>query len=275
MISVEDLDFVADLARDRAGLMLRGEKVFFIQSRLGGLARRENEPTVQALLQRLRAHHDEALALAVVEAMAAPETSFFRDKAPFERLADQILPELAAARPRGEVRLWSAGCSTGQEAYSLAMLADRARAKAPNIKLSILGTDISERALEKARTGLYTQFEVQRGLPIRMLLQHFERVDDNWRANPRLRQAVQWKRLNLLGDVEGQGLFDVVLCRNVLSYLDSAPRAEVVGRVVRAVAEGGYLILGKGEDGDLPDAFDPPLDGVIHRRSPASGRVAA
>jgi chemotaxis protein methyltransferase CheR len=276
LINADDLDFVADLARSRAGLMLRGEKVFFIQSRLGGLARRESLPSVQALVQRLRTTPDESLATAVVEALAAPETCFFRDKAPFDRLADEILPDLAAVRAGGEVSIWCAGCSTGQEAYSLAMAADRARTRAPNLSLSILGTDISEKALEKARAGLYTQFEVQRGLPIRMLIQHFERVDDNWRAGPRLRQSINWARLNLMDDFSRLGRFDVVLCRNVLSYLDPEPRRRIVEGLASVLAADGALLLGEGESADLPEAFEPARGGAgLHRRNPAYRRAAA
>ena len=275
-MSPEDLEFVASVARARAGLMLRGDRVFFIENRLTALARREGDSSVAALVQRLRADRDGVLASALVEALAAPDTSFFRDRDLFDRLRDEVLPELAASRPEGKVRAWCAGCATGQEAYSLAMLADEHRARFPNLQLTVIGTDLSERALEKARAGLYTQFEVQRGLPIRMLLNHFEKVDDNWRAGPRLRQSVRWGKLNLMDDFSRVGRFDIVFCRNVLSYFDAAPKARALEGLASVVADDGFLALGKGESADLPGAFHAERGSAgLHRRNPAYRRAAA
>jgi len=276
MMTPEDLEFIAALARSRAGLMLRGERVFFIESRLSALARREGAASAGALVQRLRTDRDSALASAVVEALGAPETSFFRDRILFDQIRDEVLPALAAARPEGRVRVWCAGCSTGQEAYSLAMLAEEHRARFPDLKLTIIATDLSERALEKARSGLYTQFEVQRGLPIRMLLNHFEKVDDNWRVSPRLGQSVRWGRLNLMDDFSRIGRFDLVFCRNVLSYFDAAPRRHVLEGLAAVVADDGYLALGQGETADLPGAFVAARTGAsLHRRNPDYRRAAA
>jgi len=272
----EELDFVATMARQRAGLMLRGEKTFFIESRLGPLARREGAVSAQALIQRIRTERDEPLISAMVEALAASETSFFRDGAPFDRLRDEILPQLAASRPDGVVRAWVAGCSTGQEAYSLAMLVEENRAHFPKLQLGIIATDLSERALEKARAGIYTQFEVQRGLPIRYLLNHFEKVEDNWRVSPRLKQSVRWGRLNLVDDFSRIGRFDLILCRNVLSYFDAAPRRRALEGLATVLADDGHLILGQGESADLPGAFEAARGcGGLHRRNPGYGRVAA
>lgn len=272
----EDLEFVSSVARARAGLMLRGERVFFIENRLTALARREGDKSAADLIQRLRTDRDGALAASLVEALAAPDTSFFRDRDLFDRLRDEVLPELAATRPEGKVRAWCAGCSTGQEAYSLAMLAEEHRARFPNLQLTIIATDLSERALEKARAGLYTQFEVQRGLPIRMLINHFEKVDDNWRVGPRLRQTVRWGKLNLMDDFSRIGRFDLVFCRNVLSYLDLAPKAHALEGLAAVVADDGYMALGKGETADLPGAFQVERGaGGLHRRNPAYRRAAA
>ena len=149
---------MAGLARNRAGLMLRGEKQFFIQSRLSALARREAFASVAVLIQRLRTLGDDALSQAAVEALAAPETSFFRDRTPFEHLADDILPELAAVRPQGEVRIWCAGCSTGQEAYSLAILLHQALPDLPDWQVTITATDINRQFLNKAVAGIYGEW---------------------------------------------------------------------------------------------------------------------
>ena len=271
----EELEFIAATARARAGLMLRGEKTFFIESRLAALARREGATSPQALVQRLRAEPDEALTMAVVEALAAPETSFFRDRTPFDRLRDEVLPQLAAARPDGVVRAWCAGCSTGQEAYSLAMMVEENRARFPRLQLQIAASDLSERALEKARSGLYTQFEVQRGLPIRYLINHFEKVEDNWRVSTRMKQSVRWGRINLADDFSRIGPFDIILCRNVLSYFDAAPRRRALEGLATVLADDGWLMLGQGESADLPGAFQPARGGGLHRRDPSYRRVAA
>ena len=272
----EDLEFVAGMARSRAGLALGMERAFFVENRLATLARREGVDSVEALVARIRAAPDEPLVRAAVEALATPETSFVRDRTPFDHLRDVVVPELAASRPGGKVRVWCAGCSTGQEPYSLAMMADEHASRFPNLQLEILATDLSSRALEKAQAGLYTQFEVQRGLPIRLLIRHFDKVGDNWQVSQGLRQKVRWGRLNLMNDFAKLGRFDVVFCRNVLSYFDAAPRANVLFRLAAALAGDGCLILGAGEAAGLPEAFEPARGGAgLHRRNPAYGRAAA
>jgi chemotaxis protein methyltransferase CheR len=271
----EDLEFVAGMARGRAGLMLGPERAFFVESRLATLARREGAASVEALVQQLRTAPEETLVRAAVEVLATPETSFFRDRTPFDHLRDEVLPELAARRPDGKVRVWAAGCSTGQEPYSLAMMVEEYASRFPNLKLEIVATDLSTRALEKAQAGLYTQFEVQRGLPIRLLIRHFDKAGDNWQASARLRQAVRWGRLNLMNDFAKLGRFDIVFCRNVLSYFDPIPRRNVLGRLAGALADDGCLVLGSGEAAGLPEAFEPARGGAgLHRRNPAYGKAA-
>lgn len=270
----DDLAFVAALARAKAGLMLGAERAFFVESRLANLARREGEASVESLMARLRTAPESPLTRAAVEALATPETSFFRDASAFDYLRDEVLPALSGRRQEGRVRIWCAGCSTGQEAYSIAILAEENAAKFPNLKLEILATDLSSRTLEKAQTGLYTQFEVQRGLPIRQLIRHFDKVDDSWQASARLRQAVRWGRLNLMNDFDKIGRFDVIFCRNVLSYFDPQPRQQVLKRLAAALVDDGWLVLGAGESAGLPDAFEPAGAG-LHRRNPAYGKAAA
>jgi chemotaxis protein methyltransferase CheR len=275
-VSPDDFAFVAALARAKAGLRLGPERGFFIEGRLAALARRVGAPSVAALIERLRADDDEALARAAVETLATPETSFFRDRIPFDTLRDEVLPELAASRPEGRVRVWCAGCSSGQEAYSLAIMAAEHAGRVPSVKLEVFASDLSTQSLEKAQAGIYTQFEVQRGLPIRLLLRHFDKVGDNWQAKPALRQAVRWGRLNLMNDFSKAGRFDVVLCRNVLSDFEPAARQQVLTRLAQSLADDGCLVLGSGEAAGLPEAFEPARGGAaIHRRNPAFGRAAA
>lgn len=268
--------FVAALARAKAGLMIGPERAFFVESRLASLARREGEASVESFVARLRAAPEDPLARAAVESLATPETSFFRDRAYFDYLRDELLPELSARRPDGRVRIWSAGCSTGQEPYSLAILAQEHADKFPNLKLEILATDLSARALEKAQSGLYTQFEVQRGLPIRLLIRYFDKLEDNWQASARLRQAVRWGRLNLMNDFDKIGRFDVILCRHVLNYFDAQPRVGILRRLAGALTDDGALMLGAGETIDMPEAFETVQETVgLHRRNPAFGKAAA
>ena len=272
----EDVDFVAAIARARAGLALKGERAFVVETRLAPLARREGAASTTALVERLRAQPDGPLADAAAEALSTTETSFFRDRPMFDRLRNDILPALGARRPGGRARAWCAGVASGQEAYSLAMLMEEERGRFGRLELEILATDFVERALEKAQSGLYTHFEVQRGLPIRLLLRHFEKLDDAWRANPRLRQAVMWRKLNLIGPEARIGQFDLILCRNVLNCLDPAARPRVLSRLAEGLADDGVLILGADEAAGLPEAFEPARGGAgVYRRNPGYRRAAA
>jgi chemotaxis protein methyltransferase CheR len=274
-VNTEDLDFLSGLVRARAGVVLSGEKAYIAQSRLAPLARQEGAASVEALIATLRDSGDERLVQATVEAMTIADTAFFRDGPLFNHLRDVILPELAASRPDGRLCIWSAGCSTGQEAYSLSMLVDQARAVIPNLSADIIGTDLSRRALEKAHSGLYTQFEVQRGLPIRLLLSHFDKVGDMWRATDRLRQSIRWRQLNLLDDRRSVRPFDLILCRNVVGSFDEETSARVLEHMAPTLAPSGYLVLGRGETTGSA-AFECTGDSLsIYRRSRAADRAAA
>ncbi len=269
-MSPADLDFLQQLVQHRCGLSLRGDKGYFAESRLGALARREGLASVDALLERLREAPDERLAVATAEALAVTDTAFFRDGQAFERLKRDVLPTLAASVGERPVQVWSAGCSTGQEAYSLAMLAEE---QSPPVRLEIVATDLSERVLEKAHSGLYTQFEVQRGLPIRLLLKYFERAGEMWAITPRLRAGVRWRRLNLVEERRSRRQFDLILCRNVLSYFEPERREKVLAQFMPALAPGGYLVLGLGEPG--PSGFEVVGDGVFRQAIEATDVAAA
>jgi len=241
-LSPSDLEFLCALVRARSGLVLTGERGFFAETRLGPLARREGAASVDELVQRVKTAGDDRLMRAVVEAMLIQETAFFRDRDVFAAIGSSVLPALAAAH--GTVRVWSAGCAFGQEPYSLAMMAADGEAA---IDLDIFASDLSAAALEKAESGLYTHFEVQRGLPIRSLLRHFEPVDDAWRISPRLRQKVRWRRLNLVDDFRVPQPFDLILCRNVLAAFYPPTRDKVLERLDASLAAGGWLVLGSDE----------------------------
>ncbi len=257
-MSPQDIELFVALARARAGLKIDPSKTYLLESRLGPLARRENFPGIPEMAAALRALREEKLIWAVVEALAQGETGFFRDRAPFTAFAKELLPTLARLRGHEPIRVWSCACGAGQEAYSLAMIAEEAEGLPPGTRVEIYGSDLSERSLEKAQSGLYTQFEVQRGLPIRKLLQHFEKVEDNWRLTPRIRQRVRWRRVNLIADLTIMGRFDVIFCRNVLGVMDAPYRRRVLESLVALLPADGLLILGDGETTEgATDAFRP------------------
>ncbi len=269
------LDFLSELVRTRTGVILQNEKSYFAESRLAPLARREGHESVEALLTSLGRHWDEKLAAATVDAMAISDTAFFRDRDVFDHIGKVMLPTLAAARQDGVVRVWCAGCSTGQEAYSMAMLAVQVEEQVPNLKIDIIGTDLTQRALEKAHAGIYTQFEVQRGLPIRLLLQHFEKTGDMWQASERLRHAVRWRQLNLLEDRRSVRAFDILLCRNVVRYFDPATADRVLEQMAGALAPDGFMVLGAGESTRAPSLARDETGPGTFRKTPAQGQAAA
>jgi chemotaxis protein methyltransferase CheR len=258
----EDVETVRALVHARSGVVLDPEKTYQIETRLAPVARRGGFASLPDLVQAIRAKRDETLLWAAAEALTSGETCFFRDRAPFRQFREEILPELAARRGDKPIRLWSAACATGQEPYSLAMIVDDERAKLPGSRIEIFGSDISERSLEKAQAGAYSQFEVQRGLPIRLLVRHFEKADEMWVLSPRIRQMVRWRRINLLADLRALGQFDVIFCRNVVSSFDEANRARVLGQLARALPEDGYLVLG----------FDETVSGATDALKPVAGR---
>lgn len=254
----EDTDHLAQMLKSRSGLILGADKTYLIESRLAPLARREGFPTVGALLTALRLKREERLMAAVTDAMTTNETFFFRDKLPFDQFKSEVLPALNKARPSSEIKVWCAAASTGQEPYSLAMLMDEVAPLYPRLRVDILATDISERCLEKAQSGLYTQFEVQRGLPIQMLVKHFEKTDEMWKLSARIKSAVRFKKLNLLDELRVLGTMDVIYCRNVLIYFDIETKKRVLEQMSKVLADDGFLFLGAAETVlGITDAFKP------------------
>jgi len=274
----EDIEHLAATLKSRSGLILGTDKNYLIESRLSPVARREGYANVSALLTALRTKREEKLMAMVTDAMTTNETFFFRDKLPFDQFKSDVLPALAKARMNNEIKIWCAACSTGQEPYSLAMLMDEARAQFPRMNLDILATDISERCLEKATAGLYTQFEVQRGLPITQMVKHFEKVDEMWRISPKLRQGIRFKKMNLLDNLSTIGRQDVVYCRNVLIYFDLETKKRVLEQIASLLADDGFLFLGAAETVlGITDSFKP-MPGMrglyIKNQSAAAARPA-
>ena len=239
---------LAQLLRDQSGLAIGPDRLYLLESRLAPLLREHGLADLDALALRLRGGGAAALAAAVVQAMTTNETTFFRDTTPFAHVRAQALPRLHAARPPAvPLRLWSAAASTGQEAYSLAMIAQELRPALGGRAVEIVGTDLATAPLARAREGLYTQFEVQRGLPVQMLVRHFRKDGEMWRIAEDLRAMASFREWNLLGDLRPLGRFDIVFCRNVLLYFDPPTKARVLDAVARQLAPDGVLYLGGAE----------------------------
>jgi chemotaxis protein methyltransferase CheR len=253
-----DYEYLRKLLKERSGLDLSADKQYLVESRLIPLARKAGLPGLPELVQKLKGGA-EPLTAEVVEAMTTNETFFFRDKVPFEHLKATVLPELLQARAsRRSLRIWCAASSTGQEPYSIAMCLKELGPMLAGWRVEIVATDLSHGVLEKSRAGLFSQFEVQRGLPIQMLVKHFTQVGELWQLNADIRAMVQFKQLNLLQDFSHLGGFDVIFCRNVLIYFDQDTKTNVFGRLARLIESDGFLMLGAAETVvGLTDAFKP------------------
>jgi chemotaxis protein methyltransferase CheR len=196
----------------------------------------------------LKSNVDAALMTAVVEAMTTNESSFFRDKTPFEHFRRTIMPALLAARRQSRtIRIWCAAAATGQEPYSLAICLQEMAGAIAGWRIELLATDLSGAALNRARNGLYSQFEVQRGLPIKLLVKYFRQVGEAWQIAPDICGMVRFRRFNLLSDLASLGTFDVILCRNGLIYFDQDTKIDMLHRLAEALSSDGYLILGAAE----------------------------
>jgi len=244
----QDFDFLRKLLKQRSGLVLSAEKQYLAESRLLPIARKRGMASLHELIRKLQGSGETALTVAVVEAMTTNETFFFRDRLPFEHFRDVMLPALLVARSREKrLRIWCAAASTGQEPYSLAMELKRLRGALEGWRFDIVATDLCGDVLERAKSGVYSQFEVQRGLPIGFLVDHFSQVGEQWQISPELRAMVQFRPLNLLNDFSALGNFDIVFCRNVLIYFDQETKADVLSRVARQIPADGFLVLGAAE----------------------------
>ena len=243
-----DAPFLATFLKTRAGLVITADKTYLIESRLQPVARKHKFPSLAELVTALKFRPSEAVVRDVIDAMTTHETSFFRDTRPFEVFRTGVLPKLLAARTvKKSLRIWCAAASSGQEPYSLAMILKEEAAKLAGWRIEILGTDISHDVCEKARQGIYSQFEVQRGTPSTMLVKYFQKVGDNWQVKPEIREMVQFRAGNLLDNLTAMGQFDVVFCRNVLIYFDPPTKTRVLGAISRQMADDGVLFLGGAE----------------------------
>ena len=280
-----DYEYLRKLLKDHSGLDLSADKQYLIESRLLPLARKAGLAGLPELVQKMKGG-SAAFIAQVVEAMTTNETFFFRDKIPFEHFRDTIMPELLQARAgRKSLRIWCAAGSTGQEPYSLAMCLKEMSAALTGWRVEILATDLSQEVLEKSRAGIYSQFEVQRGLPIQLLVKYFRQIGELWQINADLRAMVQHRQLNLLHDFSQLGSFDVIFCRNVMIYFDQDTKTNIFGRLARTIEPDGFLVLGAAETVvGLTEQFKPigdrrglyrPGDSRVPVAKPAPARMAA
>ena len=253
-----DYEYLRKLLKDRSGLDLSADKQYLIESRLLPLSRKAGMSGISELVQQMKGG-SASITTQVVEAMTTNETFFFRDKVPFDHFRDSIMPEILQARTsRKTLRIWCAAGSTGQEPYSLAMCLKEMGAALSGWRVEILATDLSQEVLEKSRAGIYSQFEVQRGLPIQMLVKYFKQTGELWQINADIRAMVQHRQLNLLHDFSQLGVFDVIFCRNVLIYFDQDTKINIFSRLAKTTEPDGFLVLGAAETVvGLTDVFKP------------------
>jgi chemotaxis protein methyltransferase CheR len=245
-ISPDAFTFVRELVRAESAIVLEPGKEYLVESRLVPLARTAGHPDVDAFVRELSTRRNPATLRLVVEALTTNETSWFRDSDPFTALRQSIFPTLVKTRPHRQIRVWAAACSSGQEPYSILMTAQDTPELA-GWKVDMLATDLSQEMLDRARSGQYSQLEVNRGLPATTLVRHFERSGLSWRISPALSSQVQFRQLNLMRPFPPMGKFDVVFLRNVLIYFDLATKRDILRRVRQVMAPDGHLFLGAAE----------------------------
>jgi chemotaxis protein methyltransferase CheR len=272
-----DFALFARLLKDGSGLVMTEDKSYLIESRVLAVAQRHGFASVTALARALQKRADSALAREIVEAMTTNESSFFRDMKPFEQFRSIVLPSLLKARAASRtLRFWSAACAAGQEPYSLAMLLDEERIRLHGWHVALLATDISGEMVERAKAGNYSQFEVQRGLPLKYLVRHMEPEADRWQIKPALRAMVEFRVANLLDDLSLLGRFDMILCRNVLLYFDQPTKAALLERLSWQLRPDGFLALGGAETTlGVTDRFEPvPQQRGLYRLAPQAAAAA-
>ncbi len=258
-MNINDFTYLADLLKQRSGLVVSTDKGYLLESRLLPIARELGLDGLDSLVAKIRQANDEKLLVAVTEAMTTNESFFFRDDKPFRIFREETLTALLQSNATSkQIRIWCAAASTGQEPYSIAMILKEEAAKLAGWRIEILGTDLSSEVLRKAEVGIYSQFEVQRGLPVQYLIKNFEQVNETWQINPAIRAMVKYRQLNLLEDFDHLGKFDVIYCRNVLIYFDQETKKDVLARLGTTLRPNGVLFLGGAETVlGLSDKFKP------------------
>lgn len=266
---------IADLLSVQTGQQLTESRRWRIGTALAGVFRERGITNIDQLVCMLSMPGEAVLKQEVVEALLNNETYFFRDKPTFDQLPNEILPLLAEKRAsRKRLKIWSAGCSTGQEVHSLSMLFAEQAGQWEGWTIDILGTDVSSQAIDGARRGCYSQFEIQRGLSVAQMLRHFEETPSGWQLLPDFHSNTRFIRHNILDEPPSSKPFDLILCRNVLLYFDPATRARAFGRLQEALAPDGVLMLGAGETVVGQTDLFAPMPGRASLYEPHQGKQA-
>lgn len=259
---ISNFDLYRDLLKEKSGLTLTPDKAYLLESRLTPVAKKWGFSSLDTMCMALRGVPDPGLIKEIVEAMTTNETSFFRDSKPFDLFRDYMLPEMMKTRATTrKLRIWCAAASSGQEPYSLSMLIKEKGAALSSWGIDIVGTDISTEILETAKRGEYSQFEVQRGLPITLLMKYFEQKGEKWCLKDDIKRMVKYQYFNLLDSMAALGKFDIVFCRNVLIYFDRDTKADILNRMAKQMAPDAMLVLGGAETVmGITDTFKPLAD---------------
>lgn len=254
-----DFEFLSSLLYKQSGLVLTPDKGYLLETRLQPVARSHGLSSIEQIVSTLRSRRDEKLVNSITDAMTTNESLFFRDRTPFDQFKTVVLPSLLQSRAaKKSIRIWSAACSSGQEPYSLSMVLDELASRLTGWRVEIIATDISTEMVARARSGIYSQFEVQRGLPVQLLVKYFQQDGDRWQLSEKIRRMVTFREFNLLQDPRSLGTFDIVFCRNVLIYFDQETKRKVLEGVSRQIAPDGYLYLGGAETViSITDKFQP------------------
>lgn len=267
------------LLKQQVGVVLEDDKGYMAENRLAPVARHFGHADIDALISNIISTKSRDAVKAVIEALVTNETYFFRDVDPFAHFEQTFLPALLENHPdKKQLRVWSAAASTGQEAYSLAMIMDRNKMKLNGWRTNLLATDVSSSALQRAKAGDYSQFEVQRGLPIRLLMTNFDQKGDRWQIKSGFRKFIKFEQFNLLDDPSTLGRFDVIFCRNVLQYFDAETRTAVFDRLASVLSPEGRIYLGGAESpAGVSDVFAPDESGrgVYRLSNPEAATVKA
>jgi chemotaxis protein methyltransferase CheR len=261
-MQTSDFQYLSGILKQRSGLALTDDKSYLIESRLLPIARGHNLQDIGQLCNVLRTAPNEALLTEITDAMTTNESSFYRDIKPYEALRNIVFPMLMARNTIiKKMRIWSAACSTGQEPYTISMCIKEDAAKLAGWDFEIIATDIAKKVIDKAKDGIYSQFEAQRGLPIQILMKYFTSLPDtSWQIKDIIRASVQFKLQNLLADYNPLGKFDIVFCRNVLIYFDEPTKAQVTDKMSKALTTGGILVIGATETLIDPNGLFEPLE---------------
>ena len=258
----ENFDFIANLIHQESGIILTQEKTYLIESRLTPIGRNHSSQNIDEFIDILRKKANKDIIKEIVNSMTTNESLFFRDQKPFNNFQNIVLPNIIKARHNKKtIRIWSAAASSGQEPYSLSILLKEISAQIKQWKIEIVGTDICTNVLERAKLGIYSQFEVQRGLPIGLLMKYFSQSSEGWHISDEIKSMVTFNYFNLMNDMKELGNFDIIFCRNVLIYFNQDTKRQVLNQLASIMAPDGYLFLGGAESLlGITEKFKP-LDG--------------